>query len=71
MGRTTIRLLYVEDNIDQQQVLKSFVKGKGLPYEIAHICLAHSSEGDKLKRSPEAWIVHHCDFICFELAKLG
>jgi HD superfamily phosphodiesterase len=43
---------------------------EGLPYEIAHICLAHSSEGDKLKRSPEAWIVHHCDFICFELAKL-
>ncbi len=43
---------------------------EGLPYEIAHICLAHSSEGDKLKRTPEAWIVHHCDFICFELAKL-
>ena len=43
---------------------------EGLPYEIAHICLAHSTEGDKLKRTPEAWIVHHCDFICFELAKL-
>lgn len=43
---------------------------EGLPYEIAHICLAHSSEGDKLKRTPEAWIVHHCDFITFELAKL-
>ena len=43
---------------------------EGLPYEIAHICLAHSSEGDKLKRTPESWIVHHCDFICFELAKL-
>jgi putative nucleotidyltransferase with HDIG domain len=43
---------------------------EGLPNEIAHICLAHSSEGDKLKRTPEAWIVHHCDFICFELAKL-
>jgi putative nucleotidyltransferase with HDIG domain len=41
-----------------------------LPYEIAHICFAHSTEGDKLKRTPEAWIVHHCDFICFELAKL-
>jgi HD superfamily phosphodiesterase len=43
---------------------------EGLPYEIAHICLAHSTEGQKLKRTPEAWIVHHCDFICFELAKL-
>ncbi len=43
---------------------------EGLPHEIAHICLAHSTEGDKLKRTPEAWIVHHCDFICFELAKL-
>jgi len=42
---------------------------EGLPYEIAHICLAHSSEGDKLKRTPEAWIVHYSDFMCFELVK--
>jgi HD superfamily phosphodiesterase len=43
---------------------------EGIPCEIAHICLAHSTEGNKLKRTSEALIVHYSDFICFELAKL-
>jgi len=41
----------------------------GLPLEVAHIVLAHSSEGEKVKRTPEAIIIHHCDFIDFEIAK--
>ena len=40
-----------------------------LPDEIVHIIYAHSHEGDNLKRSPGAIIVHHCDFIDFEIRK--
>ncbi len=41
----------------------------GLPLEVAHIVLAHSEEGEKVKRTPEAILIHHCDFIDFEIAK--
>ena len=41
----------------------------GLPDEVVLIIYAHSHEGDKLKRSPEAVIVNHCDFIDFEIRK--
>lgn len=42
----------------------------GLPLEIAHIVAAHSEEGEKVRRSPEAILIHHCDFIDFEIEKL-
>ena len=41
----------------------------GLPEEVVHIIYAHSKEGDAIERSPEAIIVHHCDFIDFEIKK--
>lgn len=41
----------------------------GLPLEVAHIILAHSTEGEKVTRSKEAIVIHHCDFIEFELTK--
>ena len=41
----------------------------GLPDEIVHIIYAHSKEGDGLQRSPEAIIIHHCDFIDFEIKR--
>lgn len=41
----------------------------GLPIEIAHIVAAHSVEGEKVKRSNEAIIIHHCDFIDFDIEK--
>ena len=44
-------------------------KEMGLPDEIVHIIFAHSHEGDKTERSPEAVIVHHCDFIDFHIKK--
>jgi putative nucleotidyltransferase with HDIG domain len=44
-------------------------KEVGLPEEVVHIIYAHSKEGDNLQRSPEAIIVHHCDFIDFEIKK--
>jgi putative nucleotidyltransferase with HDIG domain len=40
-----------------------------IPDEVIHIIYAHSHEGDNSKRSPEAIIVHHCDFIDFEIKK--
>ena len=45
-------------------------KGLDLPDEVALIILAHSYEGDKLKRSPEAVIVNHSDFIDFNIKKI-
>jgi putative nucleotidyltransferase with HDIG domain len=44
-------------------------KELGLPDEVVLIIYAHSHEGDKLKRSPEAVIVNHCDFIDFEIKR--
>jgi putative nucleotidyltransferase with HDIG domain len=41
----------------------------GLPLEVAHIIAAHSSEGEKVSRTPEAILIHHSDFIDFDIAK--
>jgi hypothetical protein len=39
----------------------------GLPSEVMHIIAVHSKEGSGEKRSPEATIFHHVDFIDFDL----
>jgi putative nucleotidyltransferase with HDIG domain len=44
-------------------------KELGLPDKVVHIIFAHSHEGDNIGRTPEAIIVHHCDFIDFEIKK--
>lgn len=36
-----------------------------LPPEIVHIIAAHAGEGDMIKRSTEAFVVHHADFMTF------
>jgi len=41
----------------------------GLPKEIAHIIATHSVEGEKAKRSKEAIVINHCDFIDFDIEK--
>jgi len=38
----------------------------GVPPEVCHIIAAHAHEGDLVKRSTEAYIVHHADFMAFE-----
>ena len=40
-----------------------------LPDEVILIIYAHSHEGDKCERTPESFIVHHCDFIDFHIKK--
>jgi putative nucleotidyltransferase with HDIG domain len=37
----------------------------GVPPEVCHIIAAHAAEGDIVKRTTEAWIVHHADFMAF------
>jgi putative nucleotidyltransferase with HDIG domain len=37
----------------------------GIPPEVCHIIAAHAHEGDLVKRSTEAYIVHHADFMTF------
>lgn len=41
----------------------------GLPDEVVHMIAVHAKEGDSGKRSPEAVIIHHADFINFEIFK--
>jgi len=41
----------------------------GLPTEVVHIIAAHSKEGDGIRRSIEAVIVNHADFINFDIFK--
>jgi putative nucleotidyltransferase with HDIG domain len=44
-------------------------KSLDLPDDIIFIIYAHSHEGDKCQRTPESFIVHHCDFIDFHIRK--
>ncbi len=37
----------------------------GVPDAVCHIIAAHAAEGDLVKRSTEAFIVHHADFMAF------
>ena len=37
----------------------------GVPDEVTHIIAAHAAEGDLVKRSTEATIVHHADFMSY------
>lgn len=37
----------------------------GIPPEVCHIIAAHAHEGDQVKRTTEAYIVHHADFMAF------
>lgn len=43
----------------------SLAESCGLPAEVCHIIAAHASEGNLVKRSVEAYIVHHADFMTF------
>jgi putative nucleotidyltransferase with HDIG domain len=42
---------------------------EGLPEEVVHAVACHSKEGDGQRRTPEAIIVNHADFISFETLK--
>jgi putative nucleotidyltransferase with HDIG domain len=37
----------------------------GVPAAVCHIIAAHAGEGDLIKRTTEAYIVHHADFMTF------
>ena len=37
----------------------------GVPDPVCHIIAAHADEGNLVKRTPEAFIVHHADFMSF------
>jgi putative nucleotidyltransferase with HDIG domain len=37
----------------------------GIPDKVCHIIAAHAGEGDHVKRTTEALIVHHADFMSF------
>jgi len=41
----------------------------GLPQEVIHIIAAHSKEGDGTRRTIEAVIVNHADFVNFDVFK--
>jgi len=43
----------------------SLAEACGVPAEVCHIIAAHAGEGDMIKRSTEAYIVHHADFMTF------
>jgi putative nucleotidyltransferase with HDIG domain len=37
----------------------------GVPDEVCHVIAAHAAEGDQVKRTTEAFIVHHADFMAY------
>ncbi len=37
----------------------------GLPAEVCHIIATHAGEGNMVKRTPEAYAVHHADFMTY------
>jgi putative nucleotidyltransferase with HDIG domain len=38
----------------------------GVPDAVCHIIATHAGEGNMVKRTTEAWIVHHADFMSYE-----
>ena len=38
----------------------------GLPDPVCHVIATHAGEGNLVKRSAEAYIVHHVDFMTYE-----
>ena len=49
----------------------SLAEEVGLPPEVSHIIATHAGEGDMVKRTTEAYIVHHADFMTFLPFKNG
>jgi len=47
----------------------AFAFKHGLPQEVIHIIAAHSKEGDGSRRTIEAIIVNHADFVNFDVLK--
>jgi hypothetical protein len=47
----------------------AFAFAHGLPQEVIHIIAAHSKEGDGSRRTIEAVIVNHADFVNFDVLK--
>jgi putative nucleotidyltransferase with HDIG domain len=43
----------------------SLAEQAGVPAEVCHIIAAHADEGNLIRRSTEAYIVHHADFMTF------
>ncbi|MDQ1296624.1 MAG: hypothetical protein QG611_602 [Bacteroidota bacterium] len=43
----------------------SLAEACDIPPEVCHIIAAHAHEGDLVKRTTEAYIVHHADFMTF------
>lgn len=43
----------------------SLAESCGVPAEVCHIIAAHAGEGNMIKRSTEAYVVHHADFMTF------
>jgi len=43
----------------------SLAESCGIPPEVCHIIATHAGEGDMVKRTTEAYIVHHVDFMTF------
>jgi hypothetical protein len=37
-----------------------------VPAAVCHIIATHAGEGDMVKRTTEAFVVHHADFMTFE-----
>jgi len=44
----------------------SLAEACGVPASVCHIIATHAGEGDIVKRTTEAFIVHHADFMTFE-----
>lgn len=49
----------------------SLAEEAGVPPEVCHIIAAHADEGNLIRRSVEAYIVHHVDFMTFLPFKNG
>jgi putative nucleotidyltransferase with HDIG domain len=43
----------------------SLARSCGVPDAVCHIISAHAGEGDMVTRTPEAYVVHHADFMTF------
>ncbi len=61
-----IKVLSAYNSGPQGTILVALALECGVPDAVCHIIATHAGEGDLVKRSTEAIIVHHADFMAYE-----
>ena len=64
-ANTQLRIFGKPDARMYRRMGVALARACGVPDRVCHIIAAHAGEGDMVTRTPEAYVVHHADFMTF------